>query len=97
MIMPKFWPVPVALLTAIAIFAGTYYAYAERHRLQEEGSPLPGVIGLGLFAITMTFLTDRLLPEEGKRRSLILVGVVAGETAAFFFILLFLLLNTLGS
>ena len=97
MITPKLWPVPVAILTAMAIFAGTYYAYAERHRLQEEGSPLPGVIGLGLFAITMTFLTDQLLPVERKRRDLILVGVVAGETAAFFFIFLFLIVNTLGS
>jgi hypothetical protein len=97
MTSPKFWPVPVSLFVALATFAGTYYAYAERHRLQEEGSLYPGIIGLVVFITTMLCLTDQLLPEERKNRPFVLVGVVAAETAGFFFIFMLLLLNTFGS
>jgi hypothetical protein len=93
----KFWPVPVSILVALATFAGTYYAYAERRRLHEEGSLLPALIGLAVFIAAMLFLTDQLVPAERKDRKLVLAATVAGETIGLFVIFMLLLLNTFGS
>ena len=93
----KFWPIPVSVCAALSIFAGTYYAYAERHRLHEGGSYRPGLIGFGLFVAVMAYLTHKTLPEERENRAVILLGIVAAESAFFFFTSMLLLLNTFGS
>ncbi len=94
---PKLWPIPASVCAALSIFAGTYYAYAERHRLHEGGSYRPGLIGFGLFVAVMAYLTHKAIPEKRENRGIILLGVVATESAFFFFTSMLLLLNTFGS
>jgi hypothetical protein len=92
----KVWPLPVIVVAAIAIFAATFFAYAERHRLHQEGSPFPAVIGIGAFVLAMLLLTAAMLPKERRGIGLVL-SIVVGETVVFAYALMFLLLNIFGS
>jgi hypothetical protein len=92
----KIWPLPAAIVGGLAVFAGTFFAYAERHRLNREGSYLPAIIGIGAFSAVMLVLTAAMLPK-GRRTVGVVLGIVAGETIAFIFALMFLLLNIYGS
>jgi hypothetical protein len=92
----KFWPLPVAIVSAIVVFTATFFAYAERHRLNQGGSYIPALVGTLVFSSLMLALTAVMLPKE--RRSVVVVGgIVFGETLAFIFALMFLLLNVYGS
>ena len=90
------WPLPVAIVSGLAVFARTFFAYAERHRLNQAGSYLPAIIGIGAFSAVMIVLTAAMLPKE-RRSAGVVLGIVAGETMAFIFALMFLLLNIYGS
>lgn len=92
----KIWPLPVIVVVSLGTFAATFYSYAKRHRLHEEGSSLPAVLGIGIFIVAMLILTAAILPKERRRVGLVL-GIVAGETAVFAYALMFLLLNIYGS
>jgi crotonobetainyl-CoA:carnitine CoA-transferase CaiB-like acyl-CoA transferase len=92
----KIWLLPVIVVVAIGTFAATFYAYAERHRLHQEGSPFPAIIGIGAFVVAMIALTAALLPRERRGVGLVL-GIVIGETVVFAYALMFLLLNIYGS
>jgi hypothetical protein len=92
----KIWPLPVAIVSAVVVFAGTFFAYAERHRLNQGGSYAPVLIGVLLFLALMIVFTFAMLPKE--RRSIVVVGgIVFGETLAFVVVLTFLVLNAYGS
>lgn len=93
----RFWPVPTAVCLALIIFAATFFAYADKARVHEAAGVYPALIGLVLFASVMAWLTDILLPEERKRRVGVLLLVVFVETAVFFYLLGFLILNLYGS
>ena len=92
----KIWPLPVAVVSALAIFAASFFGYAERHRLNQEGSYLPAVLGIVVFSVAMSVLTVAAIPEERRSVRLVL-AVVVGETAVFIYALMFLLLNIYGS
>ena len=92
----KVRPVPAAVVMSIAIFAATFFAYAERQRLHEGGSYAPASIGITAFVVVMIGLTAAALPKERRSAGLVL-GIVAAETAVFTFALMFLLLNIYGS
>lgn len=93
---PKVWPLPVAVIAALASLTSTFYFYAERHRLHQEGSPLPAVVGIVAFTLSMALLTLAMIAKE--RRSVArIVGIVALEVAAFIYAFMFLLLNVYGS
>lgn len=92
----KIWPLPVMVAVSLTIFAATFFSYAERHRLRQEGSSFPAVIGIGTFVVAMFILTAATLPKERRKVGLIF-SIVAGETVVFIGALMFLLLNIFGS
>lgn len=93
----KAWPLPVAIVATIALFSATFYSYAEGVRLHQPRGLTPIGIGTLIFAALMMFLTDAMVAKEGSRRIGLSIGIVAGETAVFFYALMFLLLNLFGS
>jgi len=92
----KIWPLPVAVVSAIAIFAATFFAYAERHRLNKGGSYFPAVLGIVAFSLVISVLTVAAIPKE-RRKARLVLSVIVGEIAVFVYALMFLLLNIYGS
>jgi hypothetical protein len=93
---PRIWPMPVAAVSSIAVFAATFFAYAERHRMQKQGSYLPAIFGIVVFVAVMSVLTVAMIPK-GKNRLGLVLGIVIAEAATFAYALMFLLLNIYGS
>jgi uncharacterized membrane protein len=93
----KIWILPVAVVTAIAIFGATFFVYAEDARTHRPGGWMPMVIGIGLFTAIMAFLTDVYVTTEERRRGGLTIAIVIGEVAVFFYAIMFLILNIFGS
>ena len=92
----RIWPLPVAVVAAITVFASTFFAYAERQRLHQGGSYFPAGVGIGVFSVLMFGSTVAIIPKE-KRSVGLVFGIVAAETAVFAYAIMFLLLNIYGS
>ena len=92
----KVWFLPAAVVTTITLFAATFFTIAEGVRVQQPKGLLPICIGTTAFATIMFFLTHNSVPEE-ERRVGRTIAIVGGETAAFVYGLMFLLLNIFGS
>ncbi len=94
---PSVWPLPVAIVTSIVIFAATFYYMAEGFRLKEPRGLSPIGIAVAIFVPLMLFLTDAMVAREGKRRIGASIAIVAVETVVFTYAMMFLLLNIFGS
>lgn len=92
----KLWPLPVAVIACIAIFGGTFFAYAERERLHKNGSYLPLLIGISAFMLAMYVACRAAFPARAGKAWRVW-GTVFGLTVFFFYALMFLLLNIYGS
>jgi hypothetical protein len=93
----RIWPVPAAVVTALLIFAATFYSYAESRRTHQEGGYVPVILGLFSFFATMLCFTRLMLPEEKKKTVRLSFVIALSETALFAYLLMFLLLNLYGS
>jgi hypothetical protein len=92
------WLLPVAILGGLFIFSATFFAYASAQSEQRPGSYAPAIVGISLFAIFSASLSYYSL--SGPRdiiRLLTAIGIAVLESAAFGFLLLFLLVNSFGS
>lgn len=88
---------PAAVCSALAIFAVTLFAYADKARVHIPAGYLPGIVGLLVFATVMLWLTHLILPKQMNWRISVLFASVMAETAVFLYLLMFLLLNLYGS
>lgn len=89
---------PLAVVVGLLIFVGTYFAYFYRHQIQAPGSYVPLAVGIGAFFCVMLWLNYVALASQSASARLIKAGGIAiAEAGAFFMLLLFLVLNTIGS
>lgn len=91
------WPLPVAIVTSIVVFAGTFFYMAEGVRLKEPRGLSPIGLAVAVFTAAMLFLTDAMVAREGKRRIGVSIAIVAVEAVVFTYAMMVLLLNVSGS
>lgn len=92
------WLIPISSIGSVCIFVVTFLAYSRAHTEHHAAGYTPGILGILMFFVLMTCLTYLSLP--GPRDSLNLftaIGIALIESAAFGYLLLFLLANTFGS
>lgn len=88
----------VSVMLSLCIFTGTFFAYAVRHNEHLPGSYLPVVVGVIAFTISMALLNYFALPDRAFFfRVSKALGIALLEAVVFFFLLLFIILNTFGS
>lgn len=89
---------PVGVVMALCIFVGTFFNYFSRHKMLAPGSYTPLLIGVCLFFGLMVVLSYLSSPtQEIPIRIAKAVSIALAVTAVFFLLLLFLVLNTIGS
>ncbi len=92
------WLVLAAVILSLSIFAATYFQYFMRHETGSTGSYAPLTIGVASYFVLMCALhylgNPSSLPLSRLAKA---VAIALIETFAFVFLLMLLLLNTLGS
>lgn len=89
---------PLSVVLSLVIFVGTYFTYFSRHLSETPGSYLPLSLGIGLFFALMSWFNYLVISSPSVRVRLAKAGGMAlAESAVFLFLLMFLLLNTVGS
>ena len=92
------WLHVIAVILSLGIFTATFLAYFERHEMHAPGSFLPMILGCSSFFVTMCALLYLGTPSRTTaRRIAIAVSVALGETVVFLNLVMFLLVNTIGS
>lgn len=90
--------VPTGAILSLLIFAVTYFTYYFRHQSGAPGSYLPLVVGMGAFFALMSWFNYFSSPSLSVLvRLLKAVGIALAESVLFFFLLLLLVLNTIGA
>ena len=88
----------VGVTLSLVIFVATYYTYFSRNQLHISGGYLPLVIGVTSFSGLMFWLNYfALCSHKPLARFVKAASVSLGLTVVFIFMLLFLILNTIGS
>jgi hypothetical protein len=90
--------IAIGVVLSLSIFVGTFFTYFSRHQAHIAGSYVP--IGIGTFAFLglMTWINYFALTRHPQGIFLAkLIAISFVETTVFVFLLLFLLLNTIGS
>ena len=97
-------PKPMAPLLAISvassllIFVATYFIYFSRHQSEVAGGYMPLAVGIGAFFSLMSWFNYLALPSQSFQVRLAKAGGIAlAESVVFLILLLFLVLNTIGS
>lgn len=89
---------PLSVVLSLAIFVGTYFTYFSRHLSEAPGSYLPLAFGIGLFFSLMSWFNYFVFSSPSVPVRLAKAcGIALAESAVFIFLLLFLVLNTVGS
>ena len=88
----------LGIVLSLGIFAATYYLYFSLHRANAPGSYLPIAIGPGVYFVLMyalNYLCMSTHPSWGRVARA--AAITLTETTVFVIIMMFLLLNTIGS
>ena len=88
----------LGIVLSLGIFAATYFVYFSLHRANAPGSYLPIAIGPGLYFVLMyalNYLGMSTHPSWGRVTRA--AGITLAETGVFIILMMFLLLNTIGS
>jgi len=94
----NFWALLITAVVSLCIFAVTFLTYFEAHRNHLVVGYNPAIFGSFAFFVSMTLVGYWVFVEEDSSlRFAKALGAALVETIAFCFLLLFLLLNTLGS
>lgn len=96
--MRLMWPIPLAVSIALLVFVGTFFAYADRHANELPGSYIPAVLGGFIFVVAMCVINYLASSDDDVVVCLakaVIYAVIEG--VIFFFLLMFLMLNFIGS
>lgn len=89
---------PIGIALSLFIFVATYFTYFSRHQSHAPGSYLPLTVGISAFFALMCWLNYLVSSSPSVPVRLAKAGGIAlAESTVFLFLLLFLLLNTLGA
>jgi hypothetical protein len=90
--------IAIGVVLSLSIFVSTFFTYFSRHQAHIEGSYVPIEIGTLAFLGLMTWINFLALARHSQWSFLAkVIGISLVETIVFVFLLLFLLLNTVGS
>ena len=90
--------IPIGVVLSLLIFVATYFTYFSRHQSHAPGSYLPLAVGVGAFFALMSWFNYMAFPSPSVPVRLAKAGGIAlAESTVFLFLLLFLVLNTIGS
>lgn len=89
---------PIGVALSLLIFVATFFTYFSRHQSHAPGSYLPLALGIGAFFSLMSWFNYLVFSAPSVRVRLAKAGSIAlAESTVFLVLLLFLLLNTIGS
>ena len=89
---------PIGLVLSLLIFVGTYFTYFYLHQSHAPGSYLPLVVGISAFFGLMVWFNFLAFSKLSIPVRLVkAIGIALAESAVFFLVFLFLVLNTIGA
>lgn len=91
------WWLPLAIIGSLSIFTFIFLAFASAHASHRGVDSILVFIGFALSVILMVSISYLSLPgPRSFARFFTAVGIAIIECAAFFFLLMLLLVNTFG-
>jgi hypothetical protein len=88
----------LSVVVALCVFGATYATYFVRAHTRTPGSYVPLIVGLSVYFVIMASLHYLASATQATwQRAAKAVGLALAESLTFFFLFLFVVVNTLGS